>query len=269
MHRKIEVIDMLPGIAAQLWTFHDLAAKDLEGVLTRISELGYLAVEPLGLHGRSPAKVRELLDSLGMTLSSVHAPFPAGPDARKILDEQAELGAVTLVWSLEKEEFDTPSAISKGVERVNEGAERARAYGMTIGYHNHYAEFSNVFDGRRAYDLLLEQLDPSVVLELDMYWAKLGGADPAEIIGGLGEKLRFLHVKDGPAETEADYMVPVGQGTVDVRAALTANDAVRWHIVELDRSRIDQFEALRQSYDYLVGNGLSRGRLASGTAEAR
>ena len=255
---------MKAGIAAQLWTFHDLAAQDLEGVLGRIGELGYLAVEPLGLHGRSPAKIRDLLDSLGMTLSSVHAPFPAGPDATKILDEQAELGATTLVWSLEKDEFDTPAGISKGVERVNEGAERARKYGMTVGYHNHFAEFANKFDGRIAYDLLLEQLDPAVVLELDMYWAQLGGADPAAIIAGLGERLKLLHVKDGPAQTEEDYMVPVGQGSVDIDAALTANPAVEWHIVELDRCRIDQFEALRQSYEYLIGRGLSRGREAVG-----
>ena len=28
-----------PAIAAQLWTFHDLAARDLEGVLTKIDTL--------------------------------------------------------------------------------------------------------------------------------------------------------------------------------------------------------------------------------------
>jgi sugar phosphate isomerase/epimerase len=255
---------MLPGIAAQLWTFHDQAAKDLEGVLVKISKLGYLAVEPLGLHGRQPAKVRALLDSLGMTLSSVHAPFPAGPQAARILDENAELGAKTLIWSLEREEFDSPEAITRGVERINEGARRARAYGMTIGYHNHFAEFANVFDGRPAYHLLLEQLDPEVIIELDMYWAQLGGADPAQVIRDLGDRVHFLHVKDGPASTNDDYMVPVGQGSVDIRAALTANPAVRWHIVELDRSRLDMFEALRQSYDYLIANNLSRGALPAG-----
>src|SRR5205807_4464660 len=87
-----------PAIAAQLWTLHDLAARDLEGVLTTIAGLGYTAVEPLGLHGRRPADVRTLLDDLGMTVCSAHAPFPAGPDARKILDEQAELGADTVIW---------------------------------------------------------------------------------------------------------------------------------------------------------------------------
>jgi sugar phosphate isomerase/epimerase len=253
---------MVPAIAAQLWTFHELAARDLEGVLKRISELGYVAVEPLGLHGRSPVEVRRLLDDLGLGVCSAHAPFPAGPDAHKILDEQLELGVNTVVWSLEKEEFDSVDAIRRGCERINEGAENAREYGITVGYHNHFAEFANSFDGRVAYEILLENLHPDVVLELDMYWVLLGGGDPAAVVRGLGERVRYLHVKDGPAETNEDFMVPVGQGRVDIPAVLTASPAVRWHIVELDRSRIDMFEALRQSYDYLIGKGFSRGRLA-------
>jgi len=43
-----------------------------------------------------------------------------------------------------------------------------------------------VFGGRRAYDLLLELLDDRVLIELDAYWALLGGADPAEILTRLG-----------------------------------------------------------------------------------
>jgi sugar phosphate isomerase/epimerase len=249
-----------PEIAAQLWTFHDLAARDLEGVLTKIAGLGYTAVEPLGLHGRRPADVRKLLDDLGMTVCSAHAPFPAGPDARKILDEQAELGADTVIWSLEKEEFDSIEAIRHGVERINEGAVNAREYGITVAYHNHYAEFANKFEGDFAYDILLDELHPDVLLELDMYWVLLGGANPADVLTTLGERVRFLHVKDGPAEYDGDYMVPVGQGRVDIPAVLAAGTGVRWHIVELDRSRTEMFEALRQSYDYLVGNGFSVGR---------
>jgi sugar phosphate isomerase/epimerase len=251
---------VLPGIAAQLWTFHEVAAADFEGVLEKIAALGYLAVEPLGLYGRDPSAVRSLLDSLGMTVCSAHAPFPAGPQATAILDENAALGATTLVWSLEREEFDSPSAIARGVERINAGAANARAYGMTIGYHNHHAEFANVFDGRTAYSLLLDLLDPSVVIELDMYWAQMGGADPATVIRSLGERVKFLHVKDGPAVSqETDWMVPVGQGTVDIASALGASDTIDWHIVELDRSKMDMIEALRESYSYLIGNGFSRG----------
>ena len=54
-------------------------------------------------------------------------------------------------------------------------------------------------------------------------------------------------------------MLAVGDGKVDVPAALAASDSVEWHIVELDRYDGDMWDAVQRSYDYLVGNGLSEG----------
>jgi len=162
---------------------------------------------------------------------------------------------------MEREEFDSPGAISAGLQRVNEAAERAAERGLTIAYHNHFAEFANAFDGRRAYDLLLEQLDPRVVVELDAYWAVMGGADPAAVLTELGDRARLVHIKDGPAVSyEDDVMVPIGEGRIDWAAALGAGAGLRWHIVELERLHVDVFEALATSRDHLIDAGLSRGR---------
>jgi sugar phosphate isomerase/epimerase len=247
-------------IAAQLWSVFALAREDFAGVLRQISEIGYVAVEAFGMHGHEPATVRRMLDDLGLELCSVHAPFPAGPEAQRILDEQKELGASVLAWSLEQDEFATEDSIARGVERVNVGAANARAYDMQVAYHNHWAEFARLADGRLAYDVLLERLAPDVLVELDMYWTQLAGADPERVVRELGERVRFLHVKDGPATTPQDPMVAVGEGSLDIPAILRANPAVGWHIVELDRCDSDIMLALRDSYAYLVGEGLSRGR---------
>lgn len=247
-------------IAVQLWTVFALAQADFPGVLRKIREMGYLGVELFGLHGLEPPAVRQLLDELSLELCSAHAPFPAGPDARRILDEQSQVGAPVIAWSLEAEEFATGDSIARGVERVNEAAANAREYGLRIAYHNHWAEFSRLADGRRAYDVLLEQLDPDVLLELDVYWAALAGVDPAAVVRELGNRVRFLHVKDGPAKAPEDAMVPVGQGSLDIPAVLAANPSVAWHIVELDRCDTDMMTALRSSYDYLVGHSFSLGR---------
>jgi hypothetical protein len=56
-------------------------------------------------------------------------------------------------------------------------------------------------------------------------------------------------------------MVAVGKGSLDIPAALSANPGVQWHIVELDRFDGDMFDALRDSYAYLVGGGYSEGRI--------
>lgn len=252
---------MTAQIGVMMYTVLAQATADLEGTLDRLAAIGYQGIETYGLVEQfGAARVRRAIDAAGLELTSAHAPFPAGADAERILDSNAELGAEVLVWSMEREEFASPEAITAGLARVNEAAERAAARGMRIAYHNHFAEFANVFGGRQAYDLLLGQLDERVLVELDAYWAVMGGADPAEVLARLGDRVRFIHVKDGPALSyEDDVMVPIGTGQVDWTKTLTVPSGLRWHIVELERLDMDTFQALELSYAYLVGQGLSAG----------
>ncbi|WP_262001855.1 sugar phosphate isomerase/epimerase family protein [Microbacterium sp. Mcb102] len=250
----------LPGAAVMLYTVDALLDDDFEGVLERIAALGYTGVETYGLHGRSATDVNKMLKRTGLTVVSAHAPFPFGPDAARILDEYAELGTPNLAWSMEAEEFDDLDAIERGLERVNGGVEAAKAHGMTVAYHNHHAEFRNVIDGRSAYDLLLERLHPDARVELDLYWAAVGGASPAEVVRSIGPRLRYVHVKDGPALTYGqDTLVPIGRGAVDVLGALQEPSTLEWHIVELEKLDIDPFDALDESYRYLTGHGVTAG----------
>lgn len=252
-----------PRIAVMMYTVLAQARADLEGTLARLAEIGFLGIETYGLVEEfGPARVRTAIAAAGLTLTSAHAPFPAGGRAAAILDENEELGAPVLVWSMERDEFASPDAIRRGAERVNEAAERASARGMAIAYHNHFAEFSRFHQGRQAYDLLLDQLDDRVLVELDAYWALLGGADPGAVLARLGDRVRFVHVKDGPAVSyEQDVMVPIGEGQVDWARVLATPSGVRWHVVELERLRMDTFKALKRSYAHLVGGGMSAGSI--------
>ncbi|GAA2057501.1 sugar phosphate isomerase/epimerase [Leifsonia soli] len=252
-------------LAVMGYTILEHALADLEGAFDRVAAIGYLGVETYGLvEAYGPERVRVAAAASGLAITSAHTPFPAGEAAERLLDAAQALGAPTLVWSMEREEFDSPDRIRAGVERVNEAAENAAARGLTIGYHNHFAEFSQVFDGRQAYDLLLDLLDPRVVVELDAYWARMGGADPAEVLTRLGDRARLVHIKDGPAVSyEDDVMVPIGDGAMDWGRILSAPSGLRWHIVELERLSVDTFDALEQSYRHLVGLGVSRGSVAA------
>ncbi|HEY0501741.1 MAG TPA: sugar phosphate isomerase/epimerase [Kutzneria sp.] len=247
-------------IALQMWSLNGQAEQDLLGTLDRVAAMGYVAIESYDLYDNSPKVVRSHLDNLGLGLCSSHAPFPSGPDAKSILDTYAELGSRTLVWSLEPTEFDSRDAILRGADRINEAVANARPYGMRIGYHNHFAEFRNSFGGRQAYKILLDALDPAVVIELDTYWAQTGGVDPVNVLASLGRRVEYIHIKDGPAQGMDDYMVPYGTGVIDVDGIVRANPAVRWNIVEMDRSHYDMYWLLGNCYDYLVGRGLAVGR---------
>ena len=57
-------------------------------------------------------------------------------------------------------------------------------------------------------------------------------------------------------------MVAVGSGKVDVPAVIGAADpgTVEWLVVELDACATDMMTAIRESYEYLIGNNLAEGR---------
>jgi sugar phosphate isomerase/epimerase len=146
-------------------------------------------------------------------------------------------------------------------DEVNESFANARARGMALGYHNHWWEFETRHSGKSAHELLLALLEPEIFAELDTYWARVGGRDPAQVVTELGARARLLHLKDGPADGPKSPMTAVGDGVLDFQAIVAASDTVCWHIVELDACATDMFEAIEKSYRFLVGRGLSRGRV--------
>jgi sugar phosphate isomerase/epimerase len=254
--------DALPRpVALQLYTLRELA-EDYPRVLALAAEIGFAGVEPAGLHGTPAAEARRILDDLGLEVCSTHGPVPDGPDAQAGLEEHRVLRSPAIFASLHEEWFSSDESVARAADRFADGAAAAGAFGIELGYHNHWWEFTQRLDGRHAYDVFLDALrerDVSPLLEVDLYWVQVGGVDPAQLIASLGTSVRYLHVKDGPATVE-DPMTALGTGRVDLPAALGANGAVRWHIVELDRCATDMVEAVRASCQYLVRGGFSTPR---------
>jgi sugar phosphate isomerase/epimerase len=249
-------------IALQLYTFRDLPLS-FPDVLSLAAEIGFVGVEPAGLHGLSGAEVRGILDDLGLQVCSAHIPLPDDDAGKAALEAISPLGAPYVFPSLQKEWFSSADAVARAADRFALAADATTRAGVGLGYHNHWWEFNQSIDGRLAYDVFLDALRERavpVLVEVDIYWAQVGGVDPARLVGGLGDAVPCLHVKDGPA-TQEDPMTPVGTGRVDIPGVLGANSAVKWHIVELDRSATDMVEAVRESYRYLVDSQMSTGRV--------
>ncbi len=241
----------MTGIAVQMWTVRHAAQQDLLGTLQRLKALGYEAVETAGLYGHTAAEMRQMLASVGLGLASAHLRLPDEGPATALFAELVELGAPAVFPSLHQEHFGDDAAIGKAAERFNRAVPAAHDAGIELGYHNHWWEFTNRASGRVAYDLFLQRLDPSVTLEVDTYWAEVGGVDAAELVASLGERVHYLHIKDGPID-QASPQCAVGQGEMDIEEILRANPAVRWHVVELDECAGDLFDALRDSLAYLA-----------------
>jgi len=241
-------------LAVQLYSVRDQMRPDPRPVLQQLAGAGYGAVEGYDpLH--EPESFRSLLDELGLVMCSTHAPV-LGDRQAEVLTAAATLGTDTVIApSAPRGLWDSAQGLDELAGQLNDAARKAAEHGITIGYHNHGFEFEHHIDGAYALEALAERLDPAVILELDTYWAHVAGADVVALLGRLGSRVRFLHVKDGPG-TAKDPMTAVGTGVLDVPAILHANPAVRWHVVELDECATDMVTALAQSAEYLSREGV-------------
>jgi sugar phosphate isomerase/epimerase len=248
-------------IAVQLYTLREeVATQGMRAVLERVAELGYAGVELAGFGDLDAAEIARILDGTGMRAASAHIGMPDAPNVRELIDTHLEVGAERMVFPyIGPDGFADRESIARSAASLNSAASVAREAGTTVGYHNHFWELNHV-DGEPALARFYAETDPDVFAEIDIYWAQVGKVDPASFVAGLGDRVQLLHVKDGPADQYESPMVAVGQGAVDVPAVLAAAPAAEWHIVELDQCATDMFGAVAESYDYLVGRGLSTPR---------
>ena len=251
----------LPRSGVQLYTLRD-TGDDLLAMVPKLGAMGYEAVELFGgqLTGVDPAEVLDVLGEAGMTVSSAHVGLgPDGTVDEAELDRFQAVGVDTVISPMIPELPDA-DAIAAVAEQFGTAAEQLGRRGLRFGCHNHFWELKLLDDGRPGLVHLYEQLDPAIVAEVDIYWAQVGGADAAALVAGLGERVRFLHVKDGPADDPGTPMVAVGSGVVDIPAILRANPAVQWHLVELDQCATDMYTAVAESRTYLGELGLTADR---------
>jgi sugar phosphate isomerase/epimerase len=245
----------------QLYSLREVAAGDLPGTLDAVAAAGFAGVELAGLYGHAPATVRGWLAAAGLAVPSAHAGLQDLETQRRALDDLREVGVDTwVIPSAPAGRFADAAAIRSLADDIHERARLAASLGLRTGYHNHWWELESRIDGEAALVHLVRALDPDTVVEVDIYWAQVGGEDPAALIRRLGPRVELLHVKDGPARSRDDDHVALGTGSVDLVAALAAGEHVRWHIVELDRCATDMLTAIRASARWLTDHGLSTGR---------
>jgi len=223
-------------IALQLYTVRRLAAIDLAGTLRSVATAGYRAVELAGLPDTPPGELTRLLTEAGLRVVASHEGIERlRDDANAVADRLAAVSCprVIVPW-MPDEDRRTADDVRRFAAELGGFAQTFGRRGIRLGYHNHAFEFAPL-DGTTVWAVLLGELPPEVELELDVYWAAVGGRDPVTEIRATAERVRLLHMKDrrpGPEPRDA----PPGSGTLPfpaiVEAARTAG--VEWYIVEQD-----------------------------------
>jgi sugar phosphate isomerase/epimerase len=256
-------------LSVQLYTVRNDISKDIPGTLRRVYDIGYRTVETaFWPEGITVQKAGQYIKEAGLSVSSAHIEIPTGDKKQIMLDTAAAYGCKKMIWHgwPEDKRYSTLEGTMELVSLYNEAGKFAKANGLEFGIHNHWWEYRNKVGGRFVYEVLLENLDNDIFFEVDTYWVKVAGQDPATIVRLFGSRAPLLHIKDGPAkwndllpQDNPDPMTAVGKGTQNFPAIVQAADGnTEWMVIEMDKTATDTFVALQDSYDYLINNKLVR-----------
>jgi sugar phosphate isomerase/epimerase len=239
-------------IALQLYTVRTLAAVDLPGTLRAVAAAGYRAVELAGLPETSPGELARLLDQTGLRVVAAHEGLERlRADADGVAARLVEVACprVIVPW-MDEEHRRTADDVRRFAADLGRFGRGFADSGIRLGYHNHAFEFEPL-EGTTIWDILLGELPGEVEIELDVYWAAVGGRDPASEIRTTAGRVRLLHMKDraaGPEPRDA----PAGEGTLPFPDIIREGRAagVEWYIVEQDEPR-DPLDDVARSLRYL------------------
>jgi sugar phosphate isomerase/epimerase len=251
---------MASPIGLQLYSVREYAQQHgFEAAVRKVAAMGYVGVEPAGFPGATAEAAGKLFKKLGLVAPSAHTGLPLGDTKNEVLDAMRAIDCPRIITGKGPVDFETMDKIKATCDLFNQANQVAQENGMAFGIHNHWWEYLQV-EGRYVYQVMLELLDPAIFFELDTYWIKTAGVDPAQVVQEMGARAPFLHIKDGPC-IKSEPMTAVGDGVVDVPAIVEAGKPhTEWLIVEIDRCATDMMEAVAKSYSYLVGGGLAEGR---------
>jgi sugar phosphate isomerase/epimerase len=249
-------------IGLQLYSLREHLPKDLAGTLAKVRAFGFEEVEGAGLWGKSATELRAALDAAGLRCQSTHMGFERlRDDAAGAFAEARTLGASWVVcpWIPHGSGFTRADALA-AAEAFNGYGKAAREAGLRFAYHCHGYEFVPSAEGT-LFDTLAGAADPALVaIQVDVFHAFNGGADPVRLIETLKGRVPSLHVKDlkrgltvkaGSAGAEAEADVPVGSGQIDWPGVLRAAIASGASLYYLEDESPDPLGHIPKSLAYL------------------
>jgi len=255
-------------IGLQLYSLREELKKDVPGTLALVRSMGLREVEAAGLFGLPLADMRAALDKADLVCRAAHnGRDRLRDDLAGAIKETKGLGASWIVcpWIPHDKVFTKDDAL-KAAELFNKVAQAAQAEGLKFAYHCHGYEFV-AGDKGTLFDTLAAATDPKLVgFEIDVFWAKAGGVDPAELISKLKGRVPFLHLKDmqkglslpaGSSGAPHETNVVLGTGQIDWPGVLRASEAAGSIVYYIEDESPNPVGQIPQSLTYLKSLKLS------------
>ena len=249
--------------ARQLIGTPELFAKNHKYVLGRLAQMGYTGAEAASydngrFSGMEPEDFRAVLNEAGLEFMSSHTTRPltaaelASGDFTEALqwwdlciETHKKAGVPRLVMSY-SQKLSNEQELKVMAEYLDAIGAKCNAAGIRFGYHNHAHEFERIGDTTMI-DYFLANTDPEkVFVEMDVYWAVVGGAAPVDYMNKYPGRFEVLHIKD---KREIGQSGMVGFEPIFRNFPKAGTEAI---VVEMeDASSPNVLKGLRESALYL------------------
>jgi sugar phosphate isomerase/epimerase len=251
-------------LGLQLHSLRHELTNDVPGVLASVRALGITDVETASLHGLSPADFASALRNAGLACRSALFPYDRFRDeAEHVMRDAHTLGArfVVCAWMphegrLTREECLRAADVYERAGRV------ARRQDLRFAYHIHGFELEEAAPEGTLFDTLATHTSAdAVAFEIDVFWARAGGADPAALIDRLAGRVPLTHLKDmergldGPprGDRARTANVALGTGSLDFPSILAASERAGVELQLIEDEHPEARAHLPHSLAYLRG----------------
>ena len=247
-------------IGLQLYTVRDYMTDEqsIRKTLTEVKNSGYSSVQVYGnldltLNMGIIAKETglDILGSTGSFDEFINNPEKTVEIHKKLGAEEIGIGGYF---------YNNISDIENFIKKANDFAEYTYKNGFKFSYHNHSHEFIKYENGKTAFEMLVDGLNPETTsFVLDTYWVQHGGADVRFWIEALKNRVNILHIKDMKRGSEGPEFAEIGAGNLYWNGIIPLAEAcnVKHFVVEQDICG-NPLESIKTSSDYLHKNFINK-----------
>ncbi len=234
-------------------TARGIMQNGVEEGLIKLKDMGIRKLEGAGSRTMPRVQYKKLLDKYGFDVLASGVTFEKleNPDSVKVLIENLkffEAEYAVCYWIPHKGDDFTFADMQKGVEVFNKAGKQFAEAGISLLYHAHGYEFRPYPGPGTMYDYLMEKTDPRYVnIEMDVFWMRNPGQNPAALLRKFPGRFPLTHLKDrmiGSVDNlngrqDKERNVVLGQGDVNIAEVMKAakETGVKYHLIEDESSR--------------------------------
>lgn len=254
------------NIGIQMGSMRHMADQGTEATLARLKEIGITEIEGGLPRGMALEEYKSLLKKYKLKHVATGAGFDhlQNPDSvQKIIQRAKDLGAryVICYWIPHDGDNFTFDDMKKAVEVFNKAGKQFSENELSLTYHPHGYEFRE-YDGSEGtlFEYMMDNTNPEYVnYQMDVFWIKNPGQDPAALLRKYPNRWKMLHLKDRRHGTpnnpngrqDRESNVVLGTGDVNIAEVMKAarEIGVEHYIIEDESARAA--EQVPQSVAYL------------------